>query len=480
VTAPIVLINPPRLRNVTKRPSYTSEPHLGLGYVAAVLRAAGFSVRFIDGDAQGYSAERAAEEALRDDPLYIGLTAPTALVKSAAAVAREIKRRDPQRPVVLGGYHATVLPEDSLREFPAFDCAVFGEGEETAVALARAFQNQTGLRGIEGVCFRDGDGIVANPPRARLADLDALPLPAWDLFPLHAYQAHYRTDRGVIELPVNTGRGCVGRCKFCARVTGGALRRRSAANILAEVRDDVERHGAGAIVFMDESFAQDAALVEQVCRGMIDQGLHRRIYWLCQTRIDSVSRDGLRLMAAAGCRHVSFGVESGDPELLARVSKGIDPDRIRRAVRDAKDAGILVDNFFIIGLPGETKATVRRTIRFAVELDSDFANFFILVPYPGTEVFEMARRGEGGLHLLTCDWDLYGIQMGRALELTGLSRSRLERLQFRAYLRFYLRPSKLRNMLRMVNLKVLPVYLWNLLTGWFRRGAAPEAVDARR
>lgn len=474
----VTLLNPPRLRQVTRRPSYTAEPHLGLAYVAAFLRQAGQDVRFIDGDALDYSAERMADEALRGDPVYVGLTAPTALVKSAAAVAREIKRRDPRRPVILGGYHATVLPEDSLREFPMFDGVVFGEGEETAVELARALGDGKSLAGIDGVCFCDGENIVCNGPRRRVDDLDSLPFPAWELFPLPAYRAHYRTDRRIIELPVVTGRGCAGRCKFCARVTGGVVRRRSAANVLREIRDDIERHGASAIVFTDESFAHEPALVEQVCRELISGGLHRRIYWLCQTRIDSVNRDLLRLMAESGCRHISFGVESGDPQVLANLNKGIEPARIRQAVCEAKAAGILVDNFFVLGLPGETRASVKKTIDFALELDSDFANFFILVPYPGTEVFAMAKRGESGLHLLTCDWDLYGIQMGRALELTNLPRSRLERLQFWAYLRFYLRPRKLRNMLRMVNLKVLPVYLWNLATGWLRRST--EGGNAAR
>lgn len=464
--APLVtLVNPPRLRQVTKRPSYTSEPHLGLAYIAAFLRRAGFAVRYIDGDVEALTADQTADRALADNPVFIGFTAPTALVKSAAGVAEIIKRRAPDVPLVLGGYHATVLPEDSLREFTVFDMVVVGEGEQTAVHLAETLRDGGKPGDVPGLAWRDGDAIVTNEARERCLDLDSFPFPAWDIFPLSAYQAHYSTDGSIIELPVNTGRGCAGRCKFCARVSGRRVRRRSAESILAEIRDDVERHGARAIVFMDESFAHDQRLVRDVCRGLIDQGLHRRIYWLCQTRVDSVDRETLRLMAESGCRHVSFGVESGDDAILQSVNKGVSKDRIRQAVREAREAGISVDNFFILGLPGETPASIKKTIRFAIELDSDFANFFILVPYPGTEVFDMAKRGEGGLRLLTTDWDYYGIQMGRALELDSLPRSRLERLQFWAYLRFYVRPARLRNMLRMVNLKVLPVYLWNLAVG---------------
>jgi radical SAM superfamily enzyme YgiQ (UPF0313 family) len=273
----------------------------------------------------------------------------------------------------------------------------------------------------------------------------------------------------VLELPVNTGRGCVGRCKFCARVTGGVMRRRSVDNIISEVRHNVERYGCGAIVFMDESFAQDRELARAVSRGMIAAGLHQKLYWLCQTRVDSVDHDTLSLMAEAGCRYIAFGVESGNPEILAQAGKRITKDRVRQAVREAHNVGIQVDNFFILGLPGDTEATIHETIRFALELDSDFVNFFLLVPYPGTEVYEMARRGDNGLNLLTKDWDMYGIQMGRALELATVPRARLELLQFEAYLRFYLRPRRLRSLMRMVKPKVLPVYLWHLIAGQIQR-----------
>jgi radical SAM superfamily enzyme YgiQ (UPF0313 family) len=216
---------------------------------------------------------------------------------------------------------------------------------------------------------------------------------------------------------------------------------------------------------MDESFAQDRERARAISTGLLDLGLDRRMYWLCQTRVDSVDRDTLRLMARSGCRYIAFGVESGSPGILESAGKRIDKDRVRQSVREAHEAGIRVDNFFIIGLPGESRETVRETIRFAIELDSDFAAFFLLVPYPGSRMFEMARRGEGGLRLLTLDWDLYGLQMGRSLELETLPRSVLERLQFEAYLRFYLRPRRLGGFVRMVNLRVLPTYLWNLVIG---------------
>lgn len=469
--ADVVLINPPRLKGVTRRPSYTSEPHLGLAYVTSVLERDGFSVRFLDGDATGLPVEELARTVERENPLFVGFTAPTALVKSAAAVAGAIKQMNPNRTTVIGGYHATALPEETLAEFAAFDFAVCGEGEVAALEFARSCAEGNGFEKIRGLARRDNGDIKYSGSAPPVRDLDSLPFPAWERFPLAGYRAHYRFDRAVLEIPVSTGRGCAGRCRFCARVTGHKIRRRDADSIVEEIRRNVDDFGAEAIVFMDETFAAIPELVEQVCRKLIDRGLHRRIYWLCQTRVDSVNAPLLRLMAEAGCRHVAFGVESGDTEILSTSGKGIGRERIRQAVRDASDAGILVDNFFVFGLAGETRRSIRQTVKFARELDSAFANFFILVPYPGTELFDAARRGEGGMRLLTCDWDYYGIQMGRAYELEGLPRSVLEREQFLAYLRFYLRPSKIRYMFRIVSLKVLPVYLWNMTTSWLRRVA---------
>ena len=122
-----------------------------------------------------------------------------------------------------------------------------------------------------------------------------------------------------------------------------------------------------------------------------------------------------------------------------------------------------MDTFFILGLPHETEATINQTIKFAIKLDPDYANFFITVPYPGTELYEMAKTGDGGLNTLTADWDMYGWQMGSAAELKQVSRKRLEALQLKAYMRFYLRLTKLKNMLNMVNIKVLPTYLNNIV-----------------
>jgi len=468
LAADIILINPPRLRQITKRPSRTREPHLGLAYIAGVLIEKGFRVKMLDGDACRSSLADIVRQVETEDPLLVGLTAPTTLVKSAASIAKQLKEANPDRKIAIGGYHATALPRETLLEFPAFDFAVFHEGENPISNLVRALATGEKPTNTCGLCWRENSTIRMGQVNPGFADLDSLPLPAWELFPLDRYQAHYRKDQRVRELPINLGRGCPGQCTFCARVNGEKVRRRSAESVLAEIEYDVDRFGAGAIVFMDETFAANAERSVQICEGMIRRGLNRKVYWLCQTRVDSLDKPLLELMARAGCKHIALGIESGDQEILRQARKPIDFSRAASVIRHAREAKIFIDNFFLLGLPGETANSLHRTRNLSVRLDSDFANFFLLVPYPGTEIYQQAIRRENGLVLMTKDWDAYGIQIGRSLELATLNRSRLERAQLTAYLRFYLRPNKIRNLLSMVDWKVMPVYFWNMLGGLLR------------
>ena len=460
-TRPVVLINPPRTNKLTRRTSRTREPHLGLGYVAASLREAGFDVELLDAEALTIDLRETVDRVKRSRPLYVGLSADTTRVKSAAKVAEGLKQAGIGAPTVIGGYHCTVLPERTLREFGAFDFGVVGEGERPAVELAERLAGDEAPTDVAGLVHRAESGVVVNPPLPTLRDLDRLPFPAWDLFPLERYQAHYRREREVLELPVNTGRGCRGTCSFCARIGGQEVRRRTADSVMAELETNVSRYHADAVVFFDETFTAEPDFVETLCRHMVRAGLPRHMYWLCMTRVDAVTPTLLRCMSEAGCRYVALGIESGDPAILRRAGKPIDHRQVRAVVSAAQRVGIQVDTFFVLGLPGETRDSLRRTVEYAVEIDPDWATFFTLIPYPGTEVYESARRGENGLRLLTEDWDEYGIQLGRALALDGLPREQLTREQLRAYVRFYLRPGKLENLLRMVDLRMMPLYALN-------------------
>jgi radical SAM superfamily enzyme YgiQ (UPF0313 family) len=200
---------------------------------------------------------------------------------------------------------------------------------------------------------------------------------------------------------------------------------------------------------------------------MVKAGLPKRIYWLCETRVDKVDLALLRHMKEAGCGHVSFGVESGSQEILDKNCKRTTVEQAYMAVKWAKEAGLPVDAYYILGLPYETPKTLRETRRFALRAKSDFANFFIMVPYPGTMAMKLAREGKANLKLLSENWSQYGIQIGGAVELKDISRNQLERFQLITYLMFYLRPGKWKSLVQIVSFKAMPIYLYHVISGIF-------------
>jgi radical SAM superfamily enzyme YgiQ (UPF0313 family) len=252
--------------------------------------------------------------------------------------------------------------------------------------------------------------------------------------------------------------------------------------VIREIERDIERFGAGSIIFMDEAFTAEPERTHELCGELIKAGMSKRIHWLCETRVDRVDPELLRHMKEAGCGHVSFGIESGSQEILDKNRKRTTVEQGYDAARWAKEAGLPVDAYYVLGLPYETRETLRQTRRFALRAKSDFANFFIMVPYPGTLAMKLAREGRANLRLLSEDWSKYGIQIGGAVELKDISRSRLELFQLESYLRFYLRPGKWKNLLQMVNIKAMPIYLFHVISGILagkskQTGAGPDVVS---
>jgi radical SAM superfamily enzyme YgiQ (UPF0313 family) len=451
----VVLINPPPPQRTERwdRPDY---PHIGLGYLAASLRAHDVPVTIIDGKLEHVTAAAVVDRLRELQPDVVGLSAMTHEIGIAADLAAAIKTALPEATVVVGGVHPTALPAETLRDFPPFDLVVCGEGETTLVELVRALSTSRGadLGDIPGLAWRrdpstshrgelvepsgQGSEIVVNPPRPWLTaeELDALPYPAWDLFP------PART------YPVLTVRGCPFTCVFCARPYGNQVRARSPENILGEFRWLLGKFQPGYIKIYDETFGVNKRHTAAVLDGLIAMGLPQPVHWWAQTRISVADEDLLQHMARAGCDYVGFGIESGNPQVLSTIAKDVDLDKTRRLVRAAQQAGITTEGFYIIGLPHETRETVWDTIRFAADLNTDFVSIGLMVPYPHTEVYEMARRGEGGYRLISTDWRDFNKQLGNALELDTLSRPEMERLQLIGYTYFFLRNWRIRDFLR--------------------------------
>lgn len=423
----VLLINPPPL---TRRDRHddVNHPHVGLGYLSAYLRHYGFECQPIDAKFERMNFEKVAQTLKKYQPLLVGVTAMTHEIAQAAQIARLTKKLFPDAITVLGGPHVTALPEDTLTQFSEFDMAVVGEGEITLLELVKALSQQKDLSQVTGLVFRSPSGhIISNQAREFLADLDSLPLPAWDLFsPSRTY-------------PLLTTRGCPFRCNFCMRVSGSRVRKRDPQNIIKEFERDVNQYGATEIRVYDESFGIDKQQTNTLLESLIQRGFSKKGKWIIQTRVDLVDEEFLKKLKAAGCVEIGFGVESGNEEILKGTGKGITLKKAEESISLAKKAGLRTGSFFIIGHPYETNETARDTINFAAKLNTSSVAFGIMVPYPGTKIYEMALKGEGGYRIISSDWADFNKTLGSSLELETLSRREMEKIQLRGYLLFYLK-----------------------------------------
>jgi len=404
--------------------------HLGLGYVAACLLKNGHDVCIIDAKNEKLDPDAVVGRIREFAPALVGATAMTHEICHVGDLLAKVKQALPTCITVVGGPHTTALPEHTLQEFPDIDVAVCGEGEYTACELAEAISANC-ARGswasIQGIAFRDSDGVRMTQTRPPIDNLDDLPFPAWELFP-----------RDVL-MPIFSGRGCPFRCAFCQRVLGDRIRLRSVDSVIAELDARETRIDRHTFWFSDEVFGTNRKWTRQLLERLIrrNERLGRVWHWKANSRTNLADEELYRLMHRAGCRQLDFGIESGCLEILDRIHKNITLETAREAIRCARRASIKTNAFFIIGHPGENWRTALKTVRFARRLGADDIAVGVMVPYPGTEVWEMARRGEWGYKLLTRDWSVYDKYFGQAIELRDLSSRQLELLQVLTYVWFY-------------------------------------------
>jgi len=381
--------------------SETPSPPLGLAYLAAALESAGVEVKILDLVVFPYSASML--QTLLEDfkPQIAGLTAVTMSFDNAIEVVKAIKAIDPDIITVMGGPHVTFCARETLKGHPELDVVVLGEGERTVVELARSLQNgHDRLAGVPGIAYRRGSQICETEKRERIQDLDALPLPARHLLPLGRYRA--------LGMPISitTSRGCPFKCIFCVgrKMVGARIRYHSPTRVVDELQylNTLKFH---QINLADDLFTANKAHCLAVCDEILKRGLQLR--WTSFARVDTVSDAVLTKMKAAGCRAVSFGIESADPDILKTIRKGITRQQVVDAVQMCARAGILAHASFILGLPGETPQTILETIKFGENLKALGLSFgfHLLAPFPGTEVRAESRRYN--LKILTDDWSQY-------------------------------------------------------------------------
>jgi len=402
-------------------------PKLGPAYIAAYLEKTGHHVKILDCPAERITLESLPEKLKEyDAPRFVGITSNTVVIGNAIKTAEMCKARWPNVKVVMGGIHPTVLPDEVLSS-DFVDFVVRGEGEITTYELI----TNNPAKEIPGLSFKS-NGIVHNPPRPPIKDLDSLPYPAYHLLPMKKYSPATGSYKRLPVMGIFTTRGCPGRCTYC--YPKGMLRKRSAKNIMGEIKILMNEYGIKEISFYDDTFTVFKDNVKELCSIIIDEGID--VTWSCFARVDFIDEELLSIMKKAGCHQIKYGIESADEQILKNINKRINLDQVGGAIALTKKVGITAVGAFMFGNPGETEETIQKNIDFAIELDLDEAVFNITTPFPGTEMFKWAK--EKG-HLITEDWSKYNLSTV-VMNLPTIESECIKKYYKIAYRRFYMRP----------------------------------------
>ncbi|RJP24667.1 MAG: radical SAM protein [Candidatus Abyssobacteria bacterium SURF_5] len=408
-------------------------PPLSLAYCAAVIERAGIKVEILDAVAMRWRPAQVLDWIKRRNFNLIAINTATPSIAEDLAIAKEIKLLFPESLLALLGPHVSIFAGDALEASQA-DVVVRGEPENTLNDVAQALASGRPIDDIAGLTVRDEVNIRRNADRPLITDLDSLPVPARHLLPMEKYQSAFWGKKPFTTML--TSRGCFYGCSYCPYRIGHGVewRGRSPENVLAEIQECVRRYGVREILFRDPLFTADKERVLRICELIARRDIS--VDWRCETRADLLTEEMVDAFARAGCKGINFGVESGNEQILACAGrKRISIDRLASVFQRCRKAGIETLAFFIIGLPGETTESVDETVRLAIELQPDAAQFTAATPYPETPYYEYLKR-EG---LLKQDWSLY-TSRAPVVGTHSLTPDQLRRLIARAYRTFYFRP----------------------------------------
>ncbi|MGB2879244.1 MAG: radical SAM protein [Candidatus Omnitrophota bacterium] len=355
-----------------------STPPVGLAYLATYLKMRDHEVKLIDMRVENEDFDYLSS-IKSFKPGFVGVSFVSNGYKYSYDLVNEIKDKTGAT-IVIGGAHSSTVRGKALEECKA-DYVVYGEGEITLSELVEGKRPSD----IKGLIWREGKKININPPREPLLDLDSLPFPDYGMFKLEKYSQK--------RIPLNTARGCPHLCTYCAvdLVIGRRFRARSARNVVDEIESWYKK-GFTNFGFNDSTFTENMKRAEEIAEELIRRGID--IKWDLRTgiRVDRVNKKLLSKLKQAGCTFVAFGIESIDPEVIGLMQKGTTFEMVERAVKDAKDCGLGVGGFFMIGTPGDTYEKFERSYRYADQDIFDEVRFYNTEPYPGTVLFDWIKE----------------------------------------------------------------------------------------
>lgn len=423
----VTFINPPQTNSKYKFIGVVAPP-LGIAYMAAILEENNFDVNVIDASALDMTWEALEKELKKISPQVVAITALTPTIEQAMKTAQLAKNACPDAVVIMGGYHPTFNHQELL-ETDFVDIVIRGEGEYTLLDVVKTLKEGGNLEKVKGIAF---DHIVT-PPRPLITDLDSLPYPALHLLPMDHYKLlNMKTNMATMI----TSRGCPMQCSFCASAAlhGRKLRLRSPEKIVDEMEFLINEYNVETIAFMDDTFTLSSKRVEKICDEIKKRNLD--VFWGCTARVDNLSENLLKQMREAGCITIFMGVESADQQILDQVDKKTTIAKIRNAFELSRKEGIRTIASVVLGMPGDTKESMGRTIKFVQELKPSYAIFSLATPYPGTRFYqEMVEKNL----IKVKDWSKYTL-ISPIIDTMGCSLEELKKTQSAAFRKFYLRP----------------------------------------
>lgn len=450
----IYFINPPfkaefgKFSRESRSPAITKSGALyyplWLIYAAMYSQKYGHRILFLDAPAKQLNEEQALEIIRKaecpDDVMFV-LDTSTPSIKSDVRFAERVKDLFPKAFVVLVGTHPSARPEETLGFSKEIDAIAIGEYDCIIKDLADALDNKSDIRTVKGLCLRNDGGYERTGVMPPMKNLDDLPYAAQFIKEHLDEKDYFFAAATYPSIQIFTGRGCPFRCNFCVypqTMHGHAFRARSAENVVGEFEyiannfPDVKE-----VVIEDDTFTAVKKRVLDICRLLVEKGLNKRLKWLCNARVD-LDYETMKAMKAAGCRLIIPGIESGSQQILDNIKKGTKVEQFYSYVSNAKKAGLLIHACYMVGNQGETKETMQATLKLALRLNTDTAQFFPLIPYPGTEAYEWAKSNG----YIETDYSKYCLPDGThntVLNLPGLSAQEMVDFCNMARKKYYLR-----------------------------------------
>ena len=441
-------------------------PPLNLAYIAALAEKLGHTVKIIDAEAENISLEKVTKEIETFKPDIIGMTATTPFFHIVVEHAKAFKQRFSNIPIVIGGAHITILQE---KDFSAcFDYAFIGEAEESWVKFLNHYEQGQDISDIKGIVYRKDGKVISTGVSDSVKDINSIPYPARHLLSREKY--NIGTLRGRKNFTtIMTTRGCPFQCIFCStKVFGNQVRRRSVDSVIDEIKSVISNFDIRHFTFLDDTLTLDRNYILEICQAIKRENL--KITFDGSTRANLIDEELVEIMANSGLIRISFGLETVDPEIRKIIKKEVPLASYEKANRITNKYGIETLNSVMLGLPGETVETVNKTLSFLRQArEIQQANFSIATPYPGTELYEMAKRGDHGLKLLTEDYSKYRRYGSAVMEVNELSAGKLLELQNDGFLSIYSAPWRILPMIRKSGIFGVILMLFRLVDKFKRR-----------